>query len=88
MLDGKEPSDPRFPGVEMNSWSTLSLTGGNTGGNSVATMRSQLILPNDFQKKVSKLLTPGTILVATSERSNASTRSGTGFDIIGTDKKQ
>ena len=88
MLDRAEPSDPRFPGVKMNSWSALSLDGGNTRGDAVATMRSQLVLPNDFQKKLSKLLTPGTILVATSERSNASTRSSTGFDIIGTDKKQ
>lgn len=33
MLDGQELSDPRFPGVEMRPWSTLSLTGGNTSGN-------------------------------------------------------
>ena len=82
MLDGAEPSDPRFPGVKMNPWSALSIVGGSPGPDAVATIRSQVDLPNEFQEKVSKVLSPGTILVATRESSNNSTRSDPGFNIM------
>jgi len=82
MLNGTEPSDARYPGLKMHPWSVLSLNGGNSNGNAVSTMRSQLHLPRDFQKKVNALLTPGSILVATRESSNKSTRSGSDFKIM------
>jgi len=82
MLEGEEPSDSRYPGLKMHPWTTLSLDGGNTRGNAVATMRSQLSLPADFRKKLNKALTPGTILVATSESSNKNTRSNGSMNIM------
>ena len=82
MLEGQEPNDPRFPGLKMHPWTTLSLDGGNTRGNAVATLRSQLSLPADFRKKINKVLTPGTILVATRQSSNKSTRSSGTMNIM------
>ena len=88
MLEGEEPSDPRFPGLKMHPWSILSLDGGNTGGNAVATLRSQLTLPEDFRKKVNRALTPGTILVTTGDPSNNSTRSNGPINIMNPQAKQ
>ena len=82
MLEGEEPSDSRFPGLKMSPWTTLSLDGGNARGNAVSTLRSQLSLPEDFRKKCNKALTPGTILVATSESSNKNTRSNGPMNIM------
>lgn len=82
MLEGEEPADSRFPGLKMHPWTTLSLNGGNTRGNAVSTMRSQLSIPEDFRKKVNKILTPGTILLATKDSSNASTRSKGNMNIM------
>lgn len=82
MLAGSEPSDPRFPGITMHPWSALSLNGGSSYGSAVATIRSQVHMPRDFQKKISGLLTPGSILVSTRESSNKNTRSSTGFEIM------
>ncbi len=82
MLEGADRPDPRFPGVTMHPWSALSLNGGASRGNAVETIRSQVLLPREFQKKASKLLTPGSILVTTRDSSNANTRSGRNFSII------
>lgn len=82
MLEGQEPNDPRYPGLKMHPWTTLSLDGGNARGNAVATMRSQLRLPEGFLKKFNQALTPGTILVATSESSNKNTRSSGSMNIM------
>ena len=82
MLDGEDPADPRFPGVTMRPWTALSLDGGDTSGDAVATMRSQVHLPKDFHKKISKILGPGTILVATRQSSNSATRSARDFTIM------
>lgn len=82
MLEGEEPSDARFPGVKMHPWSVISLNGGSSQGNAVSSIRSQVSLPLDFQKKVSALVSPGTILVATRESSNKSTRSSGDFTIM------
>ena len=82
MLEGTEPPDPRFPGVKLHPWTALSLDGGNTAGDAVDTLRSQIRLPDDFRKKLSKTLAPGTILLATSESSNAATRSSRDFTIM------
>ena len=82
MLEGQDQPDPRFPGLKMHPWSTLSLDGGNSNGNAVATLRSQLSLPADFRKKVNAVLTPGTILVTTRESSNKNTRSSAPMNIM------
>ena len=82
MLEGKAPSDPQFPGLVMHPWSALSLSGGSGGGDAVETIRSQISLPSDFRQNINRMLTPGTILVATRETSNPSTRSAPGFEII------
>jgi hypothetical protein len=85
MLEGIETPNPQFPGVTLRPWSVLSLGEGNPRGNAVDTIRSQVSIPDDIREKIARLLTPGTILVATRESSNASTRSGTGFEILAPD---
>ncbi len=87
MLDGTEPADPRFPGVEMRPWSVLSLDGGKTKGNPVEDVRNGFTMSPDFRKKISHLLTPGTILVTTNESSTLSTRSARDFTIMAPDAK-
>ena len=82
MLEGSEPSDPRFPGITMHPWSVLSLNGGSSSGNAVQSLRSQVRIPNEFLKKANKLVTPGSILVSTRQSSNNSTRSARGFEIM------
>lgn len=82
MLEGQEPSDPRFPGLKMHPWSAISLNGGSSRGNAVSTIRSQVSLPLDFQKKISALVSPGTILVTTRESSNKSACSRGDFTIM------
>ena len=82
MLEGAERPDPSFPGVTMHPWSVLSLNGGTSHGDAVGTIRSQVLLPREFQKKINQSLTPGSILVSTRDSSNASTRSGRNFSII------
>ena len=75
MLEGQEPSDPRFPGLTMHPWTTLSLSGGEISGNVVQFMRDYIDLPPDFRKAVNQELKPGAILVATKESSTKNTRS-------------
>jgi hypothetical protein len=75
MLDGTEPPDPRFPGLKMHPWTALSLDGGDTSGDVVNNLRGQISLPKDFREKVNDALIPGTILLATRQSSNSSTRS-------------
>jgi hypothetical protein len=82
MLDGVEPRDPAMPGIDIRPWAVLSLDGGDAGGNAVAALRHELSLPDDFRKKVNKILTPGTILLATRESSNSATRSARDFTIM------
>lgn len=75
MLEGKDHTG-------KNAWSALSLSGGNSRGNAVAAMRSDIRMPDEFARKIRPLVTPGTILVSTSKSSNKSTRSSRNFDII------
>ncbi len=82
MLDGVEPRDPNFPGMEIHPWAVLSLDGGNAGADAVSSLRAGISLPLDFRKKVNKLITPGTILLATRESSNSATRSARDFTIM------
>lgn len=88
MLEGQEQPDPRYPGLKMHPWSTLSLDGGNSGGDPVATLRSQLSLPNDFHKKINAIITPGTILVSTKDSSNNNTRSSGPMNIMNPEPKE
>ncbi len=88
MLNGEEPADPRFPGLKMHPWSVISLDGGKSGGDAVSTIRSQIQLPDEFRTKLNRALTPGTILVSTSESSNSSTRSSGDFTIMTPEKKR
>ena len=88
MQEGREPDDPRFPGLTMHPWTAISLDGGDTRGNAVATLRSQIVLPDEFRKKVNRALTPGTILVSTKRSSNANTRSGKDFTIMKPQEKR
>ena len=81
-LEGTERPDSRFPGETMHPWSVLSLNGGNAGGNAVEAIRSQVRFPRNFRENLSSALTPGTILVATRQSSNASTRSARDFTIV------
>lgn len=87
MLEGEEPSDPRFPGLIMHPWSVLSITGGSVAGDVVSEMRSQIQIPAEFRKKVNRALVPGTILLAIGGPSNTTTRSAPGFDIIAPEKR-
>jgi len=87
MLDGTEPPDARYPGVEMRPWSVLSLDGGVTRGNPVQEVRNGFNMDPDFRKKISRLLTPGTILVATNDSSTLSTRSARDFTIMAPEEK-
>ena len=82
MLADAPKKDPRYPGVSVNSWSVLSLNGGDVSGDVVSSIRSSVEIPTEFHKKISKLLTPGSILVATAQSSNASTRSARDFTIM------
>jgi len=75
MLASKEPDG-------KNAWSVLSLNGGSSYGNAVATMRANIRVPDEFSRKVKSHLKPGTILVSTRESSNKSTRSSRNFKII------
>ena len=86
VMPGSRPPEGVFvmlAGGPPNRWSTLSLNGGQVSGDAAETIRSMVRIPEDFRSKVASCLTPGTILVATSERSTAATRSGTGFQVIG-----
>ncbi len=75
MLEGKDSSG-------KNAWSALSLDGGSAQGNAVAAMRANIRMPDEFSRKITPLLKPGTILVSTRRSSNKSTRSSRDFDII------
>ena len=86
-LEGTERPDSRFPGETMHPWSVLSLNGGNAGGNAVEAIRSQVRFPRNFRENLSSALTPGTILVATRQSSNASTRSARDFTIVAPEEK-
>lgn len=88
MLDGAASPDSRFPGMRTRPWSVLSLNGGGADRNAVEKMREQIRLPLEFRENVAALLTPGTILVATRETSNASTRSESDFAILRPDDRR
>ena len=76
MLEGEEPADPNLPGVTIHPWSVLSLEGGKVKGDIVTYMRDNFSLPPAFRDAANKVLTPGTIFLATKESSTEETRSG------------
>ncbi|QQL44885.1 L,D-transpeptidase family protein [Sulfuriroseicoccus oceanibius] len=80
MLEGKEYS--KALGRNVNPWSVASLTGGPPSSNVVEELRARLILPRGYMEKLKTVVSPGTILLATREPSNRSTRSAPGFTIM------
>ncbi|MFK5924389.1 MAG: L,D-transpeptidase [Verrucomicrobiota bacterium] len=64
------------------NWTVLSLHGGKASRNAVSEMRGRIAIPDDFRKKVISVMTPGTILLATSQSSTAATRSSRDFSIM------
>ena len=87
MLEGTEPPNPKYPGLKMHPWVALSLDGGDTSGDVVDTMRSQISLPKDFRKNINQEIVPGAILVAT-RKSNYAKSSGGGVPIMAPDPAQ
>ncbi len=76
MLEGEGQPDPNYPGLTLRPWSVLSLTGDPVKGDLVTYMREQFSLPPQFRRALSKVLTPGSILLSTKEASTEQTRSG------------
>ena len=76
MLEGEEPADPNLPGLKIHPWSVLSLEGGAVKGDIVTYMRDNFSLPPEFRAAANKVLTPGTIFLATKDSSTEETRSG------------
>jgi hypothetical protein len=76
MLEGEGSPDPQFPGLTLNPWAVLSLSGDRPEGDVVAYLRDKISLPPQFRRAINSELKPGTILLATAEASNEQTRSG------------
>ena len=76
MPEGEEPANPKLPGVTIHPWSALTLSGDAVQGDIITYMREKFSLPASFRLAVNKVLTPGTILLATKESSTEKTRSG------------
>ena len=74
-LQGKDSSG-------LNAWSALSLNGGNSQGNAVSAIRSNMRVPDEFSRKLASTLQPGTILMTTRQTSNKTTRSSRNFNIV------
>ncbi|MCF6312487.1 MAG: L,D-transpeptidase [Verrucomicrobiales bacterium] len=64
------------------NWTVLSLHGGKASRNAVGEMRGRIHISDDFRNKVISVMTPGTILLATSQSSTAATRSSRDFSIM------
>ncbi|PQJ28369.1 hypothetical protein BSZ32_07480 [Rubritalea profundi] len=75
-------------GTGPTSWSVLSLNGGKVTGDPAGSIASNVNFPAEFRGKIRNILTPGTILLATRQSSNASTMSKTDFGIIQPEAKQ
>jgi hypothetical protein len=75
-------------GTGPRSWSVLSLNGGKVTGDPVGSISNNISFPSDFRAKTRNILTPGTILLATRESSNASTMSKRDFGIIQPEAKK
>ncbi|MEM1082557.1 MAG: L,D-transpeptidase family protein [Verrucomicrobiota bacterium] len=76
MLEGSEPADPRFPGLTIHPWTTLSLEGDQVQGDVVTYMRDNFGIDPTFRSYLNKVVTPGTLFLATRESSTEETRSG------------
>lgn len=75
-------------GTGPTSWSVLSLNGGKVTGDPASSIANNVNFPSDFRGKLSNILTPGTILLATRQSSNSSTMSKTDFGIIQPEAKR
>ncbi|MEP4079670.1 L,D-transpeptidase family protein [Haloferula sp.] len=76
MLEGSEPANPKFPHLTMHPWSTLSLEGDEVNGDVVTYMRENFHIHPTFRDYLNKVVTPGTLFLATRESSTEDTRSG------------
>ena len=75
-------------GTGPTSWSVLSLNGGKVTGDPASSIANNISFPAEFRRNIRNILTPGTILLATRDSSNASTMSKTDFGIIQPEAKQ
>jgi len=75
-------------GTGPTSWSVLSLSGGKVTGDPAGSIANNVSFPAEFRNKVRNILTPGTILLATRQSSNASTMSKTDFGILQPEAKK
>ncbi|MFC4992439.1 L,D-transpeptidase family protein [Rubritalea tangerina] len=89
---GSNPPEGVFMKLEggsgPTSWSVLSLNGGKVTGDPAGSISNNISFPAEFTSKTRGILTPGTILLATRESSNASTMSKRDFGIIQPEAKQ
>ncbi|NOY00873.1 MAG: L,D-transpeptidase, partial [Verrucomicrobia bacterium] len=69
-------------GGSLPPWTVLSLNGGKASKNAVAEMRGRISIPEDFRKNVIAAMSPGAILLATSQSSTAATRSSRNFSVL------
>ncbi|MGJ8672939.1 L,D-transpeptidase family protein [Rubritalea sp.] len=89
---GATPAEGVFMKLEggsgPSSWSVLSLNGGKVTGDPAGSIANNISFPAEFRGKVRGVLTPGTILLATNDASNANTMSKRDFGIIQPEVKQ
>ena len=89
---GANPPEGVFMKLEggsgPTSWSVLSLNGGKVTGDPASSIANNISFPAEFRRNISNILTPGTILLATRDSSNASTMSKTDFGIIQPEAKR
>ncbi|MFC5050850.1 L,D-transpeptidase family protein [Rubritalea spongiae] len=92
IMPGANPPEGVFMKLEggtgAQSWSVLSLNSGKVFGDPASAIANNVTLPREFRNKVSGVLTPGTILLATRESSNSNTMSKTNFGIVQPEAKQ
>jgi len=76
MLEGGATADPKSPDLTLHTWSVVSLDGNEVKGNVVHHLRDNFHVDPTFRKLLNKLVTPGTLFLATRESSTKDTRSG------------
>lgn len=83
---GSTPPEGVFMKLEggegPRSWSVLSLNGGQVVGDPASSIANTVRFPAEFRRQTRGILTPGTILLATRQSSNANTVSSRDFGII------
>ncbi|WP_169334360.1 L,D-transpeptidase family protein [Rubritalea marina] len=91
IASGTRPPEGVFIKLENGdgprSWSVLSLKKSRVSGSPAEQIANSIQFPAEFTRKTRGILSPGTILLATAEASNASTMSKRDFGIIQPDKQ-